>query len=198
MLDEATAFQRPPVRLSRELVLVEERKPMALTTLHDVFSDQIGDLYSAETQLVAALPAIAQAASDSDLRGAIEDHLEETRGHLERLSEIRNDLGLTSARKCEGMAGLLREGNETANEFGSGPAKDAAIIAAAQRVEHYEIAAYGTARELANELGLGDAKKLLDETLDEESAADALLTKIATGGLFRSGLNAEARTLRHG
>jgi ferritin-like metal-binding protein YciE len=90
------------------------------------------------------------------------------------------------------MAGLLREGDETVNEFGSGPAKDAAIIAAAQRVEHYEIAAYGTARELAGELGLGDAKKLLNETLDEESAADALLTKIATGGLFRSGLNAEA------
>jgi ferritin-like metal-binding protein YciE len=90
------------------------------------------------------------------------------------------------------MAGLLDEGEEVLGEVGGGASKDAAIIAAAQRVEHYEIAAYGTARTLASELGYDDAKKLLDETLDEESAADKLLTKIATGGLLRSGLNAEA------
>ena len=90
------------------------------------------------------------------------------------------------------MAGLLAEGEEIVNEPGSGPAKDAAIIAAAQRVEHYEIAAYGTARSMAQELGYDDARGLLNKTLDEESAADDLLTRIATGGLFRSGLNAEA------
>ena len=92
------------------------------------------------------------------------------------------------------MAGLIAEGDETVGESGGGAAKDAAIIAAAQRVEHYEIAAYGTARTLAGELGYDDAKELLEETLDEESAADELLTKIATGGLFRSGLNAEANS----
>ena len=92
------------------------------------------------------------------------------------------------------MEGLLAEGEEVLGLPGTGPAKDAAIIAAAQRVEHYEIAAYGTARTLAGELGYDDAKGLLDETLDEESAADKLLTKIATGGLLRSGLNAEANS----
>ena len=166
---------------------------MALATLNDVFVDQIEDLYSAETQLVDALPKIASAAHDEKLREAIQSHLEETRRHVERLSNIKADLGITSSQRCKGMAGLLAEGDETVNESGAGPAKDAAIIAAAQRVEHYEIAAYGTARTLAGELGYDDAKDLLDETLDEESAADQLLTKIATGGVFRSGVNAEAK-----
>jgi ferritin-like metal-binding protein YciE len=165
---------------------------MALATLEDVFADQIEDLYSAETQLVDALPKIAAAASDEKLRDAIEHHLDETREHVERLSQIRKDLGISGSQKCKGMAGLIAEGDETVNEVGGGAAKDAAIIAAAQRVEHYEIAAYGTARTLAGELGYGDAEKLLGQTLDEESAADTMLTKIATGGLFRSGLNAEA------
>ena len=165
---------------------------MALATLEDVFADQIEDLYSAETQLVDALPKIAAAASDEKLRDAIEHHLDETREHVERLSQIREDLGISGSQKCKGMAGLIAEGDETLNKVGGGAAKDAAIIAAAQRVEHYEIAAYGTARTLAGELGHGDAEKLLGQTLDEESAADTMLTKIATGGLFRSGLNAEA------
>jgi ferritin-like metal-binding protein YciE len=165
---------------------------MAMATLQDVFADQIEDLYSAETQLVSALPKIAAAASDEKLRDAIEHHLEETRGHVDRLSQIRGDLGIAGSQKCKGMAGLLAEGEETLGEVGAGAAKDAAIIAAAQRVEHYEIAAYGTARALAGELGYGDAEKLLGDTLDEESAADETLTKIATGGLFRSGVNAEA------
>ncbi len=165
---------------------------MALGTLNDVFVDQIEDLYSAETQLVEALPKIASAASDEKLQEAISDHLEETRGHVERLRQIKDDIGITGSQKCKGMAGLLAEGDEVLGESGAGAAKDAAIIAAAQRVEHYEIAAYGTARTLADELGYSDAKKLLNETLDEESKADALLTKIATGGLMRSGLNAAA------
>ncbi len=165
---------------------------MALGTLNDVFVDQIEDLYSAETQLVEALPKIASAASDEKLQEAISDHLEETRGHVERLRQIKDDIGITGSQKCKGMAGLLAEGDEVLGESGTGAAKDAAIIAAAQRVEHYEIAAYGTARTLADELGYSDAKKLLNETLDEESKADALLTKIATGGLMRSGLNAAA------
>jgi ferritin-like metal-binding protein YciE len=165
---------------------------MPLGTLNDVFVDQIEDLYSAETQLVTALPKIASGASDEKLQKALTEHLEETRGHVERLKQIKGDLGITGSQKCEGMAGLLKEGEEVLGESGAGAPKDAAIIAAAQRVEHYEIAAYGTARTLADELGHDEAKKLLDETLGEESAADELLTKIATGGLLRSGLNAEA------
>lgn len=165
---------------------------MTLGTLNDVFTDQIEDLYSAETQLVQALPKIASAASDAKLSEAITTHLEETRGHVERLQQIKADLGITGSQDCKGMAGLLAEGEEVLGQPGGGASKDAAIIAAAQRVEHYEIAAYGTARTLAGELGYNDAKKLLNQTLDEESHADELLTKIATGGLLRSGLNAEA------
>ena len=166
---------------------------MPLATLNDVFADQIEDLYSAETQLISALPKMASAASDEKLQKAIETHLEETRGHVERLTQIKNDLGITGSQKCKGMEGLLAEGEEVMGEPGSGASKDAALIAAAQRVEHYEIAAYGTAKTLADELGYGDAKKLLDETLNEESHADELLTKIATGGLLRAGLNTEAK-----
>jgi ferritin-like metal-binding protein YciE len=165
---------------------------MALATLNDVFIDQIEDLYSAETQLVDALPKLAGAASDEKLQDAFRAHLEETRGHVQRLQQIKNDHGIAGSQRCKGMAGLLAEGDEVVDEPGTGAAKDAAIIAAAQRVEHYEIAAYGTARTLANELGFNDAKKLLSDTLGEESAADDLLTKIATGGMLRSGLNAEA------
>jgi ferritin-like metal-binding protein YciE len=165
---------------------------MSFETLNDVFVDQIEDLYSAETQLVAALPKVASAVSDAKLREAIEHHLEQTRGHVQRLQQIKSDRGITGSEKCKGMAGLLAEGEETIGESGHGPAKDAAIIADAQRIEHYEIAAYGTVKTLAKELGYDDAAKLLDETLSEEGAADDLLTKIATGGLLRSGLNAEA------
>jgi ferritin-like metal-binding protein YciE len=165
---------------------------MTLGALNDVFADQIEDLYSAETQLAQALPKIASAASDEKLQEAFTTHLEETRGHVERLQRIKSDLGITGSQKCKGMAGLLAEGDEVIDEPGVGASKDAAIIAAAQRVEHYEIAAYGTAKTLAGELGYDDAKKLLNETLGEESKADDLLTKIATGGLLRSGLNAEA------
>jgi ferritin-like metal-binding protein YciE len=165
---------------------------MAMATLNDVFVDQIEDLYSAETQLVSALPKMASAASDGKLQKAIEHHLDQTRGHVERLTQIKQELDITGSQKCKGMAGLLEEGEHVLGEPGSGAPKDAAIIAAAQRVEHYEIAAYGTARTLAGELGYDDAEKLLSETLDEESKADELLTKIATGGLLRSGVNAEA------
>jgi ferritin-like metal-binding protein YciE len=165
---------------------------MPLGTLNDVFTDQIEDLYSAETQLVGALSKIAKAASDEKLQEALESHLEETRGHIQRLEEIKHELGITGTQKCRGMAGLLAEGEDVLGEPGSGPSKDAAIIAAAQRVEHYEIAAYGTARTLADELGHNNAKKLLTDILGEESAADDLLTKIAMGGLLHSGLNAKA------
>ena len=166
---------------------------MRFATLNDVFADQIGDLYSAETQLIAALPRMAATADDEMLRKALADHLEETRRHVERLRRIVTECGMSGlSHECEGMAGLLVEGEQVVRVPGAGPAKDAALIAAAQRVEHYEIAAYGSARTMADELGFRDARDLLDETLSEESHADSLLTRIATGGLLRTGVNVSA------
>lgn len=156
---------------------------MALATLNDVFATEIEDLFSAEQQLVEALPKMAKAASTDELRRAIETHLDQTRGHVERLESIRNDLGIRGSQKCKGMEGLVAEGEEIIKESGSGAAKDAALIGAAQRVEHYEIAAYGTACTLAEELGHKDAVRLLGETLSEEREADELLTRIATEGV---------------
>lgn len=165
---------------------------MQMQTLQDLFEHEISDLYSAETQLVAALPKMAQAASNDQLRGAFEHHLQETRDHVRRLEEIRGQIGSSMSEECKGMRGLIAEGDETVSANGDSMVKDAALISAAQRVEHYEIAAYGTARTLAGELDLADAKDLLDQTLDEESNADKLLTKIATGGMFKAGVNQKA------
>jgi len=165
---------------------------MSLGSLKDVFQEQIEDLHSAEKQLVDALPKLAKAVSSAELKQALEDHLEETRGHVARLDEILGELGVTPSEHCKGMEGLIAEGDEIAAMDGDPVAKDVAIIAAAQRVEHYEIAGYGTARTLAGELGLDEARDLLDQTLDDEANADKLLTKIATGGMFKSGVNEEA------
>jgi ferritin-like metal-binding protein YciE len=166
---------------------------MHLETLKDLFEHELADLHSAETQLVAALPKIAQAASNEELRGAFEQHLEETRDHVRRLEEIRAQIGSSLSEECKGMRGLIKEGDDIVSGQGDPIVKDAALIAAAQRVEHYEIAAYGTARTLADELDLDDAKDLLDQTLDEEGSADKLLTKIATGGMLKTGINEQAR-----
>jgi ferritin-like metal-binding protein YciE len=167
---------------------------MQLTSLQDVFVDQLEDLYSAETQLVQALPKMASAANNDELREAFANHLNETQDHVRRLDEIFGQLGQQSGKEtCEGMQGLIREGEKIVQATGDPAAKDAALIAAAQRVEHYEIAAYGTARTLADMLDYDDAKDLLDQTLDEEGNADKLLTKIATGGWMRTGINEEAR-----
>jgi ferritin-like metal-binding protein YciE len=167
---------------------------MGLNSLDDVLHDQVKDLLSAEKQLVAALPKVAEAAHSDELKQAINEHLEETRGHVQRLEEITGLLGIdSSATTCKALQGLVAEGEEILAKDGDPVAKDAAIIAAAQRIEHYEIAAYGTARTLAGELDQQEAGKLFGETLDEESAADKLLTKIATGGLMRSGVNQAAK-----
>ena len=167
---------------------------MQLQTLQDLFEHEISDLYSAETQLVEALPKLAQAASNDELRQAFQHHLEETRDHVRRLDEIRGQIGSSMSEQCDGMRGLIQEGEEIISATGDPNVKDAALISAAQRVEHYEIAAYGTARTLADEIGLGAAKDLLDQTLDEESNADKLLTKIATGGMFKAGVNQQAQS----
>jgi ferritin-like metal-binding protein YciE len=166
---------------------------MEFHSLHDVLIEQVQDLYSAEQQLVQALPKVANAANSDELRQTIENHLGETRGHLQRLQELLPTLGAgVPTEQCEGMAGLLREGEKVIAATGDPAAKDAALIAAAQRVEHYEIAGYGTAATLAGNLDLNEAKDILDQTLDEEADADKLLTKVATGGMFRSGVNQAA------
>jgi ferritin-like metal-binding protein YciE len=153
---------------------------MELKSLDDVLEEELKDLYSAEKQLVEALPDIAEAASSKELQDAISEHLEETRGHVKRLEEVFQAIGIQpESEHCDGMEGLISEGSEVAEADGDGDARDAALIGAAQRVEHYEIAAYGTTRSLAQQLGHKDAVKLLNETLDEESAADEKLTKIA-------------------
>ena len=167
---------------------------MGLNSLEDVLHEQVKDLLSAEQQLVDALPKMSAAASAKELKHAIDEHLEETRGHVRRLEEVASKLGVQGQTTCKAMKGLIAEGEEIVKEGGDPAAKDAALIGAAQRVEHYEIAAYGTAKPLAAELDHGDAAKLFSETLDEESAADSLLTKIATGGLLRGGVNEKAAT----
>jgi ferritin-like metal-binding protein YciE len=166
---------------------------MGFQSLEDVLREQVKDLLSAEKQLVSALPKVAEAAHSPELKQAISEHLEQTRTHVQRLEEVGGLLGLDgSTHTCKAMQGLVAEGEEVLGESGDPVAKDAAIIAAAQRIEHYEIAGYGTAKTLAGELDHGDAATLLGDTLDEESAADKLLTKIATGGMFKSGVNQAA------
>jgi ferritin-like metal-binding protein YciE len=166
---------------------------MKVESVNDVLAMQLGDLRSAEEQLVKALPKMAQAASEPDLREAFEQHLQQTRNHVSRLDKVISSFpGSVPKEHCEGMAGLIKEGDEAVQLQGDPAAKDAALIGAAQRVEHYEIAAYGTAATLADHLGLDDAAELLGQTLDEEEAADKLLTKIATGGMFRTGINQQA------
>jgi ferritin-like metal-binding protein YciE len=166
---------------------------MGFQSLNDVLQEQLEDLHSAETQLVQALPKMAQAASNDELRDAFQNHLEETRGHLKRVEEALGELGVSHPTEvCKGMKGLIAEGEELIAKPGDPTAKDAALIGAAQRVEHYEIAGYGTARQLADDCGYDGIRDLMDQNLDEESAADKLLTKIATGGMFKAGLNRQA------
>jgi ferritin-like metal-binding protein YciE len=166
---------------------------MKFDSLRDVFAEQVNDLRSAEEQLIQALPKLAGAAGSDELRRAFEEHLAQTRGHLDRIDDVISTTGISkSGEVCKGMKGLIEEGDEIVSATGDPMAKDAALIAAAQRVEHYEIAAYGTVATLAGHLDLDDAKDILGQTLDEEESADKLLTKIATGGMFKAGVNQRA------
>lgn len=167
---------------------------MKLNTMKDLYVDQLRDLYSAEDQLISALPKMAQAATSSDLQKAFQDHLGETRGQKQRLEQIFSGLGMTpQGETCQAMQGLIKEGEQIINAQADPTVRDAALIAAAQRVEHYEMAGYGTVRTFADELGFSNAKSLLQQTLDEEGAADKKLTSLAQGGLFSSGINQKAR-----
>jgi ferritin-like metal-binding protein YciE len=166
---------------------------MAINTMNDLFVDELRDLYSAENQLVTALPQMAAAAHSKTLKTAFEDHLQQTRGHVERLSGIFSQLGLSPMGKtCKAMQGLIAEGNEVLQMAGDPDVKDAALIGAAQRVEHYEMAGYGVTRTFAKELGHDKFADTLQKTLDEEGSADKKLTSIAEGGLFKKGVNQKA------
>lgn len=153
---------------------------MELTTLQDLFKEELQDLYSAETQITKALPKMATAASSPELRKAFEEHLRQTENQIKRLEQIFQKLGEKPGGKtCKGMEGLIKEGEELIKEKPDPAVLDAGLISAAQRVEHYEIAGYGTARTYAQELGDKDAARLLQETLDEEGETDKKLTRLA-------------------
>ena len=153
---------------------------MKMKTLNDLFMHEVKDLYSAEKQLTKALPKMAKAASSDDLRTAFESHLEETEKHISRLEWIMGQFDIpTRVPKCKAMEGLLEEGKEVLEEDMDEDVRDAALICAAQRVEHYEIAAYGCARTFAQLLGHNEVQETLQTTLDEEKATDEKLTEIA-------------------
>ncbi len=154
---------------------------MEQEALQELFVEQIRDLYDAEKQLVRALPKLAKAANSEDLAEAIRNHLEQTQNQVARLEEVFGQVGVPAKSKpCKGMKGLIEEGQEAVQEEDKGPLRDLAIIAGAQRVEHYEISAYGTVRTLAEQLGLNKAIRLLKQTEEEENAADAKLTEVAS------------------
>lgn len=151
-----------------------------MESLTELLEDELKDLYSAENQLVKALPKMAKKAASATLKQAFTSHLKETEGHVQRLEKIGQNLGIKlTGKKCHAMQGLVEEGKEIIDEEEDGPVIDAALIGAAQRVEHYEIAAYGTVRAIAEQLGHSDVAEILQKTLDEEGAADKKLTSIA-------------------
>jgi ferritin-like metal-binding protein YciE len=153
---------------------------MAVATLKDLFIHALSDVYSAEKQLTKALPKLARASTNPDLATAFKTHLEETQGQIERIDQVVAGTEIKLQRvKCVAMEGLVAEGQEQIEEIEKGPILDAALIAAAQKVEHYEIASYGTLAALAKKLGYADAMNLLLETLEEEKATDQKLTMLA-------------------
>ena len=153
---------------------------MKLTTLDKLFHHELKDLYDAEHQVVKALPKLAEAACNPELAAAFEEHLAQTQEHISRLETVFEEIGEPPAREpCAGMKGLMEEGNKILDEDADPVVKDAAIISAAQRVEHYEMAVYGTLRTWARILGYEDSARLLEETLDEEEGTDSALTGIA-------------------
>ncbi|MBV8632105.1 MAG: ferritin-like domain-containing protein [Silvibacterium sp.] len=153
---------------------------MRMDTLRELYVAELKDLYSAENQITKALPKLAKTATNPKLRQAFEEHLEQTNGHVQRLEQIFEALDEKPTGKiCEGMKGLLKEGDELAREEGDSDVIDAGLISAAQRVEHYEIAAYGSVRTYAELLGEDEAVDLLTQTLEEEKQADQKLTQVA-------------------
>lgn len=162
-------------------------------TLHDAFLDELRDAYDAEKQLIKALPKMAKAAESGELRTAFETHLQETQGHTERLEQVFASLNeKVRGKHCDGVAGIIEEGKAIMEEDFEGTTMDACLIAAAQRAEHYEMAAYGTLVAWAKAMGHNEAVGLLEEILQEEKATDEKLTQLA-----ESGINQEAATAAH-
>jgi len=162
-------------------------------TLHDAFIDELRDTYDAERQITKALPKMIKAATSEELRSAFESHLEETRSQVERLEQVFEMLDeKVRGKHCEGMAGIIEEGKSMMEEDFEGTTMDAVLIASAQRVEHYEMAAYGTLCAWAKDMGHNDAVQVLEQILEEEKAADEKLTTIAEGGI-----NQEAASAAH-
>jgi len=160
-------------------------------TLHDAFLDELRDTYDAEKQLTKALPKLAKAATSDDLRAAFEAHLEETRGHVDRLERVFESLDeKVRGKHCDGIAGIIEEGKSIMEEDFDDATMDACLIAAGQRAEHYEMAAYGTLVAWARGMGHSEAATLLQETLDEEKAADEKLSSLAEGGINREAADA--------
>jgi ferritin-like metal-binding protein YciE len=159
---------------------IQQEELMKLDSLETLYIEELRDLYNAENQLLKALPKMAKGAASPELKLAIEDHLEQTKDHVERLDEIFEKLDKKPTGKtCKAMKGLIEEGSEILEDEGEDSVLDAGIIAAAQKVEHYEIASYGTVRAFADMLGEEDAAELLQQTLDEEGETDKRLTELA-------------------
>ncbi|MGA8657711.1 MAG: ferritin-like domain-containing protein [Chthoniobacterales bacterium] len=157
---------------------------MELATLRDLYVHELKDLYSAENQLIKALPKMAEAANNTKLSSGFREHLEQTKGHAERLEKILSDhKQSTRGARCKGMEGIVAEGAEMIEEEADAEVKDAALISAAQRVEHYEIAGYGTARTYAELVGDKEGAKLLQTTLQEEEETDKKLTALAKSSI---------------
>jgi ferritin-like metal-binding protein YciE len=164
-----------------------------ITNLEELYYDQIRDLYSAETQLLNMLPQMAAHASNAELREAFNEHLKQTNDHVMRLSEITERHGISrEAATCEAMKGLLVEAKRHLSDTAPGDVRDAVLIASGNRIEHYEIAGYGAAKAFAHSLGFDDDEDILGRTLKEEGEADAIITRIATGGMFGTGINESA------
>ncbi len=164
---------------------------MALDNLNGLLIEQLQDIYYAEKQLVKALPKMAKAASAPELVSAFTEHLEQTKEHVARLEQVFEALGTTAkAKKCPAMDGLIEESSEMMEEEGEPSVLDAGLVASAQRVEHYEIAAYGNVKTFAEALGLDDCVAILDETLNEEKQADELLSSIAVDSIIPMALSA--------
>jgi ferritin-like metal-binding protein YciE len=165
---------------------------MKINNLNDLFMDQLKDIYSAEKQIIQALPKMAKAAQSDDVRQAFQEHLDVSKQQLERLNQVFEQLGTNPGRKkCMGMEGLLKEADEFMSEQVASDVMDAGLIANAQRVEHYEIAAYGTVRTFAQMMGHNQAASLLQQTLDEEGQTDQKLSKLAER---QANISAEQKT----
>jgi ferritin-like metal-binding protein YciE len=167
---------------------------MPVAGLHDLLIKELHDIYSAEKQIIAALPKMIDLAIDEKLKTGLTTHLEQTRMQVERLDAIHAELGISHDTRivCEGMRGIIAENEISLQEIQDSHTKDAAIIAGAQKVEHYEIAVYGSLSTWAHEIGNDTIADLFEATLTEEKQADTLLTKVAQGGLLMTGVNEKA------